>query len=150
MATFEIRDTIEAPTDRVFEIFADLSNAQDNIEAITSMEILSDGPIGQGTRWRETRKVFGKESTEEMWITDWRPGSGYTIACESCGCAYETDISFTPNAGGTEVVMRMSVKPRTFMAKLMSPLGRLFAGTFRKCMLKDIDDLRKKLASVPD
>lgn len=148
MATYEIRDTIEAPTDKVFEIFVDLPNAQNNIEAITSIEILSDGPVGEGTRWRETRKVFGKEATEEMWITDWRPGSGYTVMCNSCGCAYETDISFIPNGGSTEVVMRICVKPQTFMAKLMSPLGRLFAGTFRKCMMKDIDDIRKKLASA--
>lgn len=146
MGTFEIRDTIDAPTDRVFAIFADLPNAQHNIGSILNIEFLSEQRSGLGTRWRETRKMFGKEATEEMWISDWRPGAGYTVSCVSCGCAYETDIAFAPSGGGTEVVMRMSIKPQTFMARLMSPLGRLFAGTFKKCMLKDIDDLRLKLA----
>lgn len=148
MATYEIRDTIDAPQDQVFEIFSDLHHAQDNISSIIGMEILTDGPVGKGTRWRETRKMMGKECTEEMWISDWRPGSGYTVDCESCGCSYVTDISFTPSGGGTEIVMTMQVKPLTFMAKVMSPVGRLFAGTFKKCMMKDIDDLRQKLTSA--
>jgi hypothetical protein len=147
MPTIEIRDTIEAPSDKVFAIFADLEHASENIESILGMEILTEGAIGEGTRWRETRKMMGKECTEEMWISDWRPGSGYTVDCESCGCSYVTDISITPSGGGTEVVMSMKVKPMTFMAKLMSPLTLLFAGTFKKCMMKDIDDLRQKLAA---
>jgi uncharacterized membrane protein len=146
MGTYEIRDTIDAPADKVFAIFADLPNAANNIESILGIEFLSEQRSGLGTRWRETRKMFGKEATEEMWISGWRPGSGYTVSCVSCGCDYETDLSFTPNASGTEVVIRLSIKPRTFMARLLSPLGRLFAGTFKKCMLKDIDDLRRKLA----
>ena len=148
MATFEIRDTIDAPTDKVFAIFADLPNAHHNIESILNIEFLSEQQTGPGTRWRETRKMFGREATEEMWISDWRPGRGYTVSCESCGCAYETDLSFTPSGGGTEVVIRMSITPRTFMARLMSPIGKLFVGMFRKCMMKDIDDLRRKLASA--
>ena len=148
MPTIEIRDTIDAPSEKVFAIFADLEHAQENIDSIIGMEMLTDGPVGKGTRWRETRKMFGKEATEEMWISDWRPGSGYTVDCESCGCSYVTDISFTPSGAGTEVVMSMRVKPLTFLARLMSPLSLLFAGTFKKCMKKDIDDLRKKLISV--
>ncbi len=148
MATYEIRDTINAPQGKVFEIFADLHHAQDNISSIIGMEILTDGPVGAGTRWRETRKIMGKEATEEMWISDWRPGSGYTVSCESCGCSYVTDISFSPSGGGTEVVMSMKVKPLTFVAKLMTPIGWLFSGMFKKCMMKDIDDLRQKLAGA--
>jgi len=147
MATYEIRDTINAPADKVFAIFADLPSAADNIESIISIEFLSEQHTGLGTRWEETRKVFGKEHTEEMWISDWREGRGYTVSSYSCGSDFTTDLSFTPTGGGTEVVMSMHVVPKTLKAKLMSPLGKLFAGTFKKCMLADIEDLRKKLTA---
>jgi len=147
MARHEIRENIDAPPEKVFQIFADLSNAERNIESIKKIEMLTEGAVGQGTRWRETREIFGKQATEEMWISDWRPPRAYTVACDSCGVHYETELVFQGSGSGTEVVMRMHVKPQTLKAKLLAPLGILFAGVFKKCMRKDIDDLRKKLGA---
>lgn len=148
MGKIEIHETFDAPADKVFAIFTDLPSASENITAITAMEMLTEGPVGKGTRWRETRVMFGKEHTEEMWIDDFRPGQGYTVHANSCGCLYETDFSFTPaGAGATEVTMRFNAKPLTLMARLMIPLGWLFAGTMKKCMRQDFDDIRRKLAS---
>lgn len=148
MATYEIRETINAPTDKVFAMFADLPSAADNIESIINIEFLSEQHTGLGTRWKETRKIFGKEQTEEMWISDYQEGRSYTVSSDSCGSDFTTVLDFAPSGGGTEVVMTMFVKPRTMMAKVMSPLGFFFAGVFKKCMKADIDDLRQKLTAA--
>lgn len=55
-----IRGTQQA----VFEAISDLEHAAERIGAIKEIEMLTDGPVGKGTRWRETRLMFGKECTE--------------------------------------------------------------------------------------
>ena len=62
---------ISAPHQAVFEKFTDFAHVAENVRGIERMEILTDGPIGQGTRFRETRIMFNREATEEMEITDW-------------------------------------------------------------------------------
>ena len=56
---------VTAPREVVFEVAADFHNAAElNIQGIDSLEVLTDGPIGVGTRFRETRVMMGKSSTE--------------------------------------------------------------------------------------
>ena len=144
MGQFVVSRTMAAAPSVVFERFADLRNAAKHIDAITRLEVLTDGPIGVGTRFRETRVMFKKEHTEEMEIVEFTKDKSYTVRCDSCGARYETQIRFdaTPD-GGTRVAMHMSWQALTFFAKLMSPLGRLMAGTMRKCLTQDMDDLAK-------
>ena len=142
MATITVSKSIAAPSARVFELFADFENAAENVSGIKALELLNDGPVGVGTRFRETRVMFKKEAAEEMEVTAFEPDRSYTVACESCGCAYESRFDFVESGGGTEVTMTMNSRPLTFMAKLMSPLGALMAGTMKKCIDQDMEDLR--------
>jgi hypothetical protein len=43
--------------------------------------------------------------------------------------------------------MEMHSRPITFLAKLMSPLGKLMMGSMKKCIAKDMDDLRAAVES---
>ena len=58
MAQFTLKKHIEAPPERVFEVVTDLRGAPERIRGITKMEVLTEGPIGGGTRYRETRIMF--------------------------------------------------------------------------------------------
>lgn len=136
---------IEQPVDRVFDIFTDLEGAADRIEGIKSLDVLTSGPVGKGTRFRETRVMFKRDATEEMTITSFEPNQRYSVDCLSCGCHYETVFEFLPKGSSTRVEVTLQMKPVTFMAKLMSPLGRLFAGTALKCFERDLDDLKTSL-----
>ena len=90
MGMITVVKIIDAPLDRVFEVFTDLPGTPGRISAITKLEVLTDGPIGVGTRWRETRVMFGREATETMEITAIDPPRSYSAAANSCGCHYET------------------------------------------------------------
>lgn len=147
MATMEISRRINAPRERVFEVFTDLSRAPDRIEAIKQLEILTDGPVGKGTRFRETRVMFGKEATETMEISDFRPSQSYTISANSCGSLVEFTFDFAAEGSATNVVMRMKSTPQTLMAKVLSPLGIFFSGMMRKCMEADMSDLARAAES---
>ena len=69
MAQFTIDKYIEAPREVVFDAALDLHSVAENIRGIEKLEVLTEGPIGLGTRFRETRIMFKKEATEVMEIT---------------------------------------------------------------------------------
>ena len=149
MSKLEVSRIISAAPETVFARFTDLRNAHRHIDAITRLEVLTDGPIRVGSRFRETRVMFKKEHTEEMEVIEFTPVTSYTVRCDSCGARYESQFRFDPTPDGeTRVMMHMSWKPLTFFAKLMSPLGRLMAGSLKNCLTKDLDDMAKTLENA--
>lgn len=135
---------IHAPQQQVWEAVTDLHGAADRIEGITKMEVLTDGPVGKGTRFRETRIMFKKEATEEMEITGWDPPNAYTTEASSHGCHYTSVVRCVPDGGGTRLEMSLDAQPLTFSAKLMTGLlGWMFKGACEKAFAKDLDDIRK-------
>ena len=100
---------VSAPLESVWNVMADLENAADRIQAIVKLEVLTDGPVGLGTRFRETRIMFKKEATEEMEITAWDPPNSYTTEADGCGCHYTTVFTCERDGDGTKVTMCMSV-----------------------------------------
>ncbi len=141
MAGFKLTKRVGAPPERVFAIYTDLANAEERLSGVTRLEMLTDGPVREGTRFRETRIVFKREATEEMEITRFDPGRGYSVEADSCGAHYRTDFRFSPDGDGTRVDVEFTSKPVTFAAKLMSPLGALMKGPMIKLFERDLDDL---------
>ncbi len=82
-----LTETIDAPPDRVWEVVADVKKWQSTIEGIQKIELLSERSSGVGTRWRETRVMFGKEAVEEMGISGWDPKRSYTVTARARGPA---------------------------------------------------------------
>lgn len=90
---------IAAPRAEVFEAFADLTNLANTVKAITQVELLTEGPIGVGTRFKETRVMFGKEASEIMEITQFKPHELHLNLdfCRRSGChdgLHEKGISY--------------------------------------------------------
>ena len=145
----EVSRQIDAPLNRVFEVFTDLGNAPDRISGIESVELLTDGPMREGTRWKETRQVMGKEATETMWITRFDPPRCYVAEAESCGTHYVSTLSFEEVGGVTRVTMSFEGKAVTLAGKLLSlPMGLLMKGTVRKMIAQDLEDLGAYLEQV--
>lgn len=137
--------TINAPVEKVFQVFCDLDHAAENISGITKIELLEGpGQMQVGTKWRETRVMMGKEATEEMWVSELTPNHMYVVKAESNGTKYETTFTFTftPIDGGTKVDMLFSGEATTFAGKLFSLVGFLFKGAAQKALQQDLEDLK--------
>lgn len=146
MATVSTTTRINAPRERVFELFTDLRCAPQRVKAIDKIDVLTEGPIGKGTRFAETRTMFGRSHTETMEITGWNPPHSYTVSAESCGSRYLTHFTFRADAGAsggaTIVEVTFTATPIRFMAKLMSFMLVLMKNTCRKMFEKDMADLK--------
>lgn len=140
----EVSREIGAPAERVWGLITDLPNSPSVMTAISSVEILSGGPeFGVGTRWRETRTMFGREATEEMEVRDVDPGRWYTVTAESHGTRYESRFEVFP-AGDHACILRMTFagEPTSTVSRVMSAtVGRLFAGATRKAVEQDLADI---------
>lgn len=144
----QVSKFINAPVEKVFDVFSDITQIENRIEGITKIEILSDVTSGVGTRWRETRMMFGREATEEMEISALTPNKSYEVVAESRGTKYHTIYTFTSQSDGTQVNMVFSGEAVSFAAKLMTPMAYLLKGTIRKALEKDMDELKKLCEST--
>jgi len=143
MSKLIVSTQVAGPLDAVFAVFTDLAKASERIPEITALELLTDGPVGKGTRWRETRLMFKKEAVEEMEITSFDAPHTYTVEANSHGMRYETLFEFVEEEGGTRVTWTFWSTPLTLGTKIMGPImGLLFRKVMRKCMQGDLEALR--------
>ncbi|WP_462418658.1 SRPBCC family protein [Kytococcus sp. Marseille-QA3725] len=136
--------TVHAPAHEVFERLRDLEHATERISGIEGVEVLA-GParIEVGTRWRETRRMFGQEATEEMEVVELVPDSHYTTEAVHEGIRYLSGFRVAPVATGwgeaTRVTMDFSAEALTRRAclasLLMRPMARMVAAQCRADLL---------------
>ena len=135
--------TIQAPIETVFTVFTDLSRIEERVAGIQKIEILEgSAQMKVGTKWKETRKMFGKEATETMWVTELASQKSYAVEAESCGTKYRSEYTFTDTEGGTYIEMTFAGTPQTFAAKILSILFCFMAGATKKMLRKDMEDLK--------
>ncbi|MFT5198306.1 MAG: carbon monoxide dehydrogenase subunit G [Planctomycetota bacterium] len=143
MSQITVSTQVAAPIEKVFQSFTQLEMAAERVASITSLEVLTEGPFGEGTRWRETRLMFKKEATEEMWVTGFKPPHSYNVEAESHGMKYSTVFNFKSEGEGTKVSWVFNCTPQTFGAKIMAPIFNvLMKGTMKKHMLGDLEAIR--------
>jgi hypothetical protein len=141
---FEVNREIGATAERVWDLMTDLRGSADVVGSISRIEVLEGGDeFGVGTRWRETRTMFGREATEEMSVSAMAPGRSYTVVADSAGTHFESTLEVIP-AGDHMCILRMtfSGEPRSVVSKVMSAtVGRMFVGATRKAAEQDLADI---------
>ena len=140
----EVKTEINAKPEDIWKVTTDLANSDKFISGIEKVEILEKPKSGFiGTKWKETRTLFGKTATEVMWITDAVENSHYDVRAESHGAIYESTISLTPKGDSTVLAMKFKGTPVKLGAKIMTVLmGWRFKGATVKALQKDMDNIK--------
>lgn len=143
MQTFRATRHVAAPVARVWAVATDLANAPDVIADIDAVEVLTPGPFGVGTRWRETRTMFGKTASEEMAVTAVEPERSYTVEADSRRTHYVSTFTFAPTTeGGTDLTMSFAGEPSGTLAKALTRLtAPLTRRAVEKTLRADLDDI---------
>jgi carbon monoxide dehydrogenase subunit G len=144
MSSFVVTKRVEAPPETVFDVATDLAHAAEHVRGIERIEMLTPGPVGVGTKWRETRQMMGREATETLEVKAFDRPRKYVVGCESCGCYFESEFNFVPSGNGTDVTLDVHTKALTLIAKIISPIGSLMTGkTMRKLLDGDLTDVKR-------
>jgi hypothetical protein len=145
MAVVRVVKHVNAAPAVVFAVAADLEHWPDfirGVQRIDRLEPHADGPLRAGMRFRETRTMFGRESTEEFQVTACDAPHRFSLEAKSCGVLFASEHRFIPDIAGTLVELTLTTKPISLMAKLMKPLSGLMLGPMKKCVEADLDDLK--------
>lgn len=137
--------SINAAPEAVFAALTDFANAPERIKGIVRVEMLSEGAVGLGTKFKETRVMFKREATETMEVTVFEPPHRFQVSAGSCGAEFHCLFNITPEGNGSRVDVTMTTKAVSLFAKLMSPLSFLMAGTMKKCMQDDLEGIKAYL-----
>jgi uncharacterized protein YndB with AHSA1/START domain len=135
MAGFELTERIEKPVDDVWRFFVDHGNARAWMPDIVRLEKVAEGPVRLGTRYRETRKMGGKEHTVTLEVTAVEERKLYA------GVRGTYTYTFAPEGGATRVRMVADVKAKGLM-KLMLPM---FVGMMKKQDGAQLERLKRAL-----
>jgi uncharacterized protein YndB with AHSA1/START domain len=135
---------VAAPCARVWAIVTDHDATPAVLSSLEELERLDGGEgFGVGTRWRETRTMFGKRATEEMEVTAIEPLDHYTVVAHHGSTTYTSSISVAPLGDDRcRVGMTFHAATSGVLGRVLgATLGRLFVGAARKGLQRDLDDV---------
>lgn len=133
---------VAAPVERVWALLTDLAHAPAVLSGVDRVEVLTPGPFGVGTVWRETRTMAGRSETQEMRVTAVDPGRSYTAEAESHGARYVSVSTVSPAGDGTDVELRFDGQPVTAVARVLGAVtGPLARRAVLRALRGDLDDV---------
>jgi hypothetical protein len=110
--------------------------------------MLTPGPFGAGTMWRETRTMAdGTEITEEFRVRECVIPERFVVASPGIGADYRMTYTFVPviegrHRGGTMVTVVQDGTPTAPAGRLLALVfGGLAARTVEGALRRDLDDL---------
>lgn len=139
----EVQLATAASAADVWAVVTDVEGSVSTLSGVTHVERLDGGDgFSVGTRWRETRVLFGKEATEEMAVTAVDEGRSYTVEAENRGTHYTSELSVEPTADGSTIRMTFGAQQAGRFGRLMArTVGKAFEGATRQMLEQDLADI---------
>ena len=148
MSTVAVTRLVEAPVVAVWRVFTDLPGRCAWLSTVKAVEMLTPGPFGAGTVWRETRTMAdGGEITEEFRVDECVPPERFVVISPGIGADYRMTYTFVPviegrHRGGTMVTVIQDGNPTAPAGRLLALVfGGLAARTVEGALRRDLDDL---------
>jgi uncharacterized protein YndB with AHSA1/START domain len=148
MSTVAVTRLVEAPVSEVWRVFTDLRRRCDWLSTVTEVQLLTPGPFGAGTVWRETRTMAGGEAvTEEFRVRECVMPERFVVASPGIGADYRMTYTFVPvlegrHRGGTMVTVVQDGTPTAPAGRFLALVfGGLAARTVEGALRRDLDDL---------
>jgi uncharacterized protein YndB with AHSA1/START domain len=147
-STFSTSVYIEAPPAVVFDRLTNLDGMGEWMPGFVRVEKLTPGPLGVGSEFRETRRMFGKEATEHFRVTRVEAPDRIDMLIDgSKGASGRGEYAFVfelvPERTGTNLEMTGDIR----MPGIWGLVSRFMVGTFKKSCHKDLEALKAHLES---
>lgn len=143
--SFTVFSEIIAEPEQVWAVLCDLDRHSKMLTAVDRIERI-DGPSGLavGTRWKETRRLFGKTVDQEFVCSDVVPGRSVTVSADASGTTITIVYKVKPSSLGTRLEADLTVNsPGGGLGKRLASAvsGSGAAKTFRDELEQDLKDI---------
>ncbi|MBP2243224.1 carbon monoxide dehydrogenase subunit G [Cytobacillus eiseniae] len=122
MADFRSSVIIQKPIDEVFNYMSGMENVHEVMPIVVKMEKLTDGEIGAGTKFKETRLVRGKNVYAEVEYVQYEQNRSFTSRSNSNGLIVEYKYMFHEIEEGTQVEFEAFIKTTGLRMRLSKPM----------------------------
>lgn len=109
MAGFKRSIIIDRPVEQVFDFAANLDNASKFMPNVTKIEMLTEGGMKPGAKFRETRLMNGKERSAVIEITEHDRPHVHGARSAMMGMSASYTFRFSPAGAGTRIDMEAVV-----------------------------------------
>lgn len=110
MADFRASVIIHRSVEEVFDYLSNLENSTTLLPFVIGIEKVSNGPVGHGTRYLETRLVRRRRIQAEIVITEFEKYSSFSLKSLSNGVEILYHYKFYPIEEGTQIEQEAFVK----------------------------------------
>ncbi|HYH76628.1 MAG TPA: SRPBCC family protein [Arthrobacter sp.] len=149
--TTSLTQHIHASPEKVWSVISDIPGSPATLSGVDSIQMLSEGPYAEGTRWKETRTMMGKSETVEMWVAHADPPRSTTVKALQGGADYTSRFSLAERDGGTDLTLTFGadvVKPTVLSKITMALFGKIGMSMTRKALSKDLAEIAAKAESL--
>lgn len=112
---------IHRPVTQVFSFVSNPENTKSWQPEVIEHKMLSDGPMGLGSKMRHVSKFMGRRIEVNIDITEFVPNRKIAFQVVSGTLPYTICYVFGPDGNGTRFTYS-AVMPNNFLLKLMQPL----------------------------
>ncbi len=154
MAGFATMEVIDRTPEEVFAFMTNLSKASCRLSDLVSLEPLTRGPMRRCYRWKEVRRVGGREGATVAEVMEFKgPGEGkkppYIFAVRTVKMGIEGTYHYRLEHEGkekTRIEMTAIVRGANLISQLLVPL---FTKTMKKQDGAQLHNLKKALEAGP-
>ncbi|MFT5139698.1 MAG: hypothetical protein ACI9H8_000017 [Lysobacterales bacterium] len=119
------------------------------MSGLIRIEKLTEGEFAVGTRWREVRKMYGKEAVEEFEVKSCERPESFTIYVDgSKGSSkkgeYFFDHLLIEENGGTRFEIHALIDGMGWIGKIIGPI---VGAAFKKAIAKDLHAMKEHIES---
>lgn len=140
----EVVKEIHASPEAVWRVITDLDAAPEVLRNIVAIERLEGEGYTVGVRWRETRRMFGRNESEDMWVADIDEPRSTTVESRAGGALYTTQFSLEPTDLGTRVTVTFGATtedPGLAHRVMMRVFGKAAMKATSKALVEDLEDI---------
>ena len=142
---------VNASPDKVWAVISDIPGSAGTLSSVESIQMVSEGPYGEGTRWKETRSMLGRRETVEMWVAEADPPRSTTVKALQGGADYTSRFTLAEREGGTDLTLTFGaevLRPTVVSKVMMALFGKIGMNVTRKALAKDLAEIAAKAESL--
>jgi hypothetical protein len=124
MVSIEGETVIRRPIDVVFDFVADERNEPAYNPGMLRAEKVTDGPVGQGTRFHSAIRSMGRPLEMDIELTEYQRPTRLISVTTMSSADIRGGLSFEPDPGGTRMRWSWEVKPKGVFKVLTPVLAR--------------------------